>query len=180
MTDEPSPASSWQPRPFLRWLLFAFTALMGLELGAGAFVTTVIFPLWTASPEAAIGWTVKTPYYIEEGVFFRLVSPSLFLLSIVTLIAGWRAEPPLRLWLRIATISFIALFVATLVYFVPLQDTVKGEAGIKVPVAEFGSMLQRFVALNFFRQAIGLLAFAAALHALGLSYRLTGNRDRGV
>ncbi len=56
-------------------------------MGAGAFVTTVIFPLWTASPEAAVGWTPNTPYYVEEGRFFILASPLLLLLAVVTLIA---------------------------------------------------------------------------------------------
>ena len=171
MIDQSDLTGSWQVSPFLRGLLFAFAALMGIEFGAGMFVTAVIFPLWTASPEAAIGWTANRPYYVEEGVFFIVISPTLFLLSIITLIAGWRAAPPLRFWLRIATISFIILFVATLAYFVPLQDMVKGEAGTKVSTAELGLMLKRFVALNYIRQAIGLFAFGSALHALGLSYR---------
>lgn len=180
MTGQSSLPGLWQPRPRLGWLLFAFTALMGIELGAGAFVTAVICPLWTASPQAALGWTANTPYYVEEGVFFILVSPLLLLLSIVTLIAGRRAAPPLRLWLRIATISYMLIFIVTLAYFVPLQDMVKGEAGTKISMAELSSMLQRFAALNYLRQAIGLLTFGAALHALGLSYRMSGNRDRQV
>lgn len=180
MTDQPGFPSLWQPRPLLRWLLFAFTALMAIQLGAGAFVTAVIFPLWTASPEAAIGWTANTPYYVNEGVFFMIADPLLFLLAIVTLIAGWRAAPPLRLWLRIAAISYILIFIVTLAYFVPVQDMMKGEAGTKVATAELSSMLQRFVALNYIREAIGLLVFGAALHTLGLSYRMAGNRDRQV
>lgn len=180
MTDQSSLASSSQPRPLLRGLLFAFTALMGIEMGAGAFVTSVIFPLWTASPEAAIGWTANTPYYVEEGVFFIIVSPLLFLLAIVTLIAGWRSVPPLRLWLRIANVSYIVVFIATSVYFVPFQDLVKGEAGTKFPAAELSLMLQRFMTLNYIRQAIGLLAFGAALHAFGLSYRMARKKQAGI
>lgn len=179
MTDQQGLPDLWQPGPLLRCLLFALTALMGIEMGAGAFVTAVIFPLWTASPEAAIGWTPNTPYYVEEGVFFILVSPLLFLLSIVMLIAGRLAAPPLRLWLRIATISYLLIFIVTLAYFVPLQDMVKGQAG-NDSIAELSSMLQRFVALNYFRQAIGLLAFGAALHTLGLSYRMVGTGEKQV
>jgi hypothetical protein len=177
MTDQSSLPSSWHPHRFLRALLFAFAALTGIEMGAGAFVTSVIFPLWTASPQAAIGWTTSTPYYVEEGVFFIIASPLLFLLSIVTLVAGWRAIPPLRLWLRIATIAYILVFIMTLAYFVPLQDMVKGEAGTKIPAAELSSMLRRFVTFNYIRQAIGLLTFGAALHALGLSYRMADRRE---
>ncbi len=74
--------------------------------------------------------------------------------------------------------AYILAFVVTLAYFVPLQDMVKGEAGAKIPVAELRSMLSQFMTFNYIRQAIGLLAFGAALHALGLSYRMAGRRER--
>lgn len=177
MIDQPESAASRPSRPFLRGLLLCFTALMGIEVGAGAFVTFVIFPLWTASPGAAIGWTGDMPYYVEEGRFFIFASPLLFLLSVATLIASWHVEPHVRTWLRIATVSFIIIFVVTLAYFVPAQNLMKGQAGTKIPAAELGSMLRRFVTLNWVRQASGLLAFGAALHAFALSYRAAGRSE---
>jgi hypothetical protein len=100
------------------------------------------------------------------------------LLSIITLIAGWRTAPPLRFWLRAATITFIIIFIWTIAYFIPLQDLVKGDAGRAYPAAELDSMLQWFVGLNYIRQVMLLFAFLAALHSLGLSYRMAGSTVR--
>ncbi len=161
-----------QPRPLVRWLLFAFTLLMGIGVGGAILTTVVIFPAWTASPEAATSW----PDTVNEGLFFVFVSPLLFLLSLATLIASWRVAPPLRKWIRIATIIYILIFIVTMLYFVPGQLAMKGAAGARIPAAELGSMLRRWVALNWVRQGAGVLAFGAALHALGLSYRMTGGK----
>ena len=139
MATQLNPSAAWHPSPLLRWLLFAFTALVGIELGAGLFVTRIVFPLWASSPEASIGWTVGSPRYIEEGDFFMFSSPTLMLLCIATLIAGWRAAPPLRLWLRISTISFIIIFIWTVAYFLPLQALVKGDPGRQYTTAEISS-----------------------------------------
>jgi hypothetical protein len=169
---------SRQPGTLLRRLLFVFTALTGIELGAGLFVTRIVFPMWASSPEAAIGWTIGSPRYIEEGDFFMFTSPLLALLAISTMIAGWRAAPPLRLWLRIATITFFAIFIWTVAYFIPFQALVKGDPGKQYPTSELSSMLQWFVGLNYIRQIFLVLAFGAALHALGLSYRMADVRQR--
>jgi hypothetical protein len=164
---------SWQPRPILRWLVFTFTGLMGIETGAGLFTTKVVFPLWASSPEAAIGWLPSSRYYLEEGDFFMFVSPTLLLVSIATLIAGWRAALPLRRWLRIATIVFIAIDIWTMAYFIPFQGWVKGEAGTKYATAQLASMLTTFVYLNYVRQVLLVLTLGVALHALGLLYKMS-------
>src|SRR5687767_3258296 len=111
MANELTQTNNAAPRGFLYWSLFAFTALIGIELGAAAFVTVVVFPLWASSPEAATGWTKDLPYYLEEGDFFMFASPSVMLFALITLIAAWRARPSLRFWIRMATISFIIVFV---------------------------------------------------------------------
>ena len=178
MTEQLHYGGSGKPRPFLHWTLFAFTALMGIEAGAAAFTTVVVFPLWASSPEAAIGWRPDMPYYLEEGDFFMIASPLVTLSAIVTLIAGWRAAPPLRLWLRMATISFLLVSAWSAAYFIPVQDvSFKGEAGTKMPRAELDARLQTFVALNYIRQAMVLFGFGSALHALGLSYRMVSRRE---
>ena len=179
MTEQLHPGGSGKHRPFLHWILFAFAALIGIEAGAGAFTTIVVFPLWAASPEAAIGWRPDMPYYLEEGDFFMIATPLVTLSAIVTLIAGWRAAPPLRLWLKIATISFLLVSAWSIAYFVPIQDlSFKGEAGTKMPRAELDAKLKTFIALNYIRQAILLFAFGSALHALGLSYRMVSRREK--
>jgi len=177
MHEQPHPGSG-RPRTFLHGMLFLFAAAIGIEAGAGLFTTVVVFPVWAGSPEAATGFRPGVPYYLEEGDFFMFSSSLAALASIVTLVAGWRAPAPLGRWLRMATISFLIVAVWSAAYFVPIQDTTfKGAAGLKISREELAAGLQRFVALNYVRQLVILFAFGAALHALGLSYRMRGNKE---
>lgn len=178
MTPQLHPGGSVKHSWFVHWTLFIFTVLIGIEAGAGAFVTIVVFPLWAASPEAAIGWKPEIPYYLEEGDFFMYSSSLATLGAIVTLIAGWRTSPPLRFWTMLATISFLVVAAWSIAYFIPVQDvSFKGEAGTKMPYAELQEKLKTFVALNYIRQVISLFSFGAALHALGLSYRTMSGKQ---
>ena len=161
-------------KPFLRLMLFLFAFIMGIETGAASFVTVVVFPLWASSAEAARGWVPGMPYILEEGDFFMYASSLSMLASVITLVAGWRAPAPLRKWILIATIGFIFVFVWSMLYFVPIQDTsFKGEAGAKFSTEELESKLKAFVNLNYVRLAMLYIILGAALHALRLSYRMT-------
>jgi hypothetical protein len=172
MSIQSPPVNSKTPSLFLQWTLFGFAALLGIELGAGAFTTVVVFPVWAASPEAAIGFRPGVPYYLEEGDFFMFSSTITTLASIVALIAGWRTTPSLRKWIRVASILFIIVAIWSAFYFIPVQDvSFKGEAGSQIPRDELASMLKTFVSLNYVRQVMIVVSFIAALHALGLAYR---------
>lgn len=170
MTDSFSP----QVTPFLRLMLFVFAFIAGIETGAASFVTVVVFPLWASSAEAAAGWVAGMPYHLEEGDFFMFASPLTMLAAIITLLAGWRAPARVRNWLLIATIGFIIVFVWSVLYFVPIQDTsFKGAAGARFSTAELESKLRTFVQLNYVRVAMLYIIFGSAIHALRLSNRFT-------
>lgn len=163
-------------RPVQFWLLAAYTALLGIETGAGLFATAAVFSVWAGSTEAAAAWVTSSPIYIEEGDFFMFASPSTFLLALANLIALWRAAPPVRKWLRISNVLFLIVFVWSVAYFIPVQDLVKGEAGAKLPVAQLESMLRNITWLNYVRQAMLVTAFGMALHAFGMAHRISGAR----
>lgn len=158
---------------FLRLMLIIFAFIVGIETGAASFVTVVVFPLWASSAEAAIGWLPDSPYHLEEGDFFMFASPLTFLTSIVTLAVAWRSPSPLRKWILIATIGFIIIFIWSVIYFIPIQDTTfKGEAGLKLEKAVLESKLQTFVLLNYVRVVALYIIFGCALHAIRLAERL--------
>jgi hypothetical protein len=161
-------------RPLQFWLLAAYTALLGIETGGGLFTTAAVFKVWAGSAAGAIGWDAGNPFYIEEGDFFMFTSPTLGILALATLIAGWRSAPPVRTWLRASTLVFIIVFVWTMAYFVPVQDALKGQAGAKLPVAQLEAMLWNFTWLNYVRQVMLVATFGSALHAFGLAYRVSG------
>ncbi|MDQ3800644.1 MAG: DUF1772 domain-containing protein [Acidobacteriota bacterium] len=155
----------------LRRLLFIYAFVLGIYLGGATFETTVLVPMWSASPDAARYFNQNPLSVFNTGNFFFIVAPLSTLLSIVTLIAGWRAEQPVRFWIRAAIIPFLIIFLITAFYFVPEQGAIKGAAAQSLPDAELTARASRWVMLNWIRQALALPILGATLHALGLAYR---------
>ena len=158
--------------PFLRVMLFIFAFIVGIETGAASFVSKVVYPLWASSVERARGWLPSLPCHLEEGDFFMYASSLTMLTSIITLIAGWRAPQPLRKWIMIGTIGFIIIFIWSIIYFVPIQDTsLKGEASARFSDAELDSMLRNFVNWNYLRVAMLYVILGAAIQSIRLAER---------
>ncbi|MGZ5221220.1 MAG: hypothetical protein ACXWC7_14120, partial [Chitinophagaceae bacterium] len=90
--------STWTRRDkIIQILIFILTIVVGIEVGGSTFDDIVNNPIWTASPQAARAWAIQT------GYFFRIFSPLMALLAIVTLIIGWKAKLKLKNPLIIAT-----------------------------------------------------------------------------
>ena len=154
------------------WILFAYVLAIGIETGAGLFASVVVFPVWTASPEVVVTWKPAMPYYIEEGDFFMFSSSATLILALAVVILNARRRGSgARPWALGSALTFLLLAAWTAAYFLPEQDRVHGDAGAGLPRAEVAVMLERFVELNWIRQALLVAAFVAAVHALGLSYR---------
>ena len=156
-----------------RIILFAFAMALALETGAGLFTSVVVYPVWTASPEIVATWKPTLPYFMQEGDFFMYMSSTTMLLSLVTTIAFLRRRDRVRPWALAASLTFVAVFIWTMAYFLPAQDWVQGDPALTLPREEVASILENFVALNWLRQAMLVGAVVAALHALGLMYRST-------
>lgn len=173
MTTEQSLPTA-HPRPFLHRVLFLYAMVLGIETGGAIFTSMVVFPAWTASPEAVVQWKPDSVFYMEEGDFFMYASTLTFILSIITLIAGWNAVQPLRKWLRIAPVIFLIVFAVSWAYFIPIQADMKGDPGLQIPPEKLQSMLSTFVNTNYLRVGSLVVALFCAIHSLGLSYRLFG------
>jgi hypothetical protein len=155
----------------LRWILFAFVVAIGIETGAGLFTSVVVFPTWAASPEVVIGWKPTMPYFMEEGWFFQFSSSITTLLALVVGAMYKRFPANVRRWVLGSAAIFFLMAVATMVYYVPEQFRMHGDAGARLPREELAMMLDRFIALNWIRQVALVVAFTFAIHALGLMYR---------
>jgi hypothetical protein len=150
-----------------QWLLFAYAAGLGINIGGALLATTVIFPVWATSPEAAAAWDRS----IDEARFFMLLSPLVLLLAVSSGVVTRRSEAELRWSMRASAVLYVLFFAATLGYFVPGQAALQGDAAASMAHAEHAELLRQWLQLNWIRQSIGILAFALALHSLGLSYR---------
>lgn len=149
----------------VKWLLFAYTFMLGIYMGGGIFETLILTPLWANSPEIARNWN------ISAAIFFLPVANLTTLLGLVTLIIGWNSPPPLRFWLRLSTILLLIMFVLTLVYFVPERAALVGqEATQNLSDAEILSRASLWIKLNYVRFTIAFVIYFAAFKALILSF----------
>ena len=155
----------------LRWLLFIYAFVLGIYLGGGIFETVVIVPMWSASADAARYFNQNPLSAFNTGNFFFIVAPLSTLLSIVTLIAGWHTEQPVRFWVRLAIIPFLIIFLTTAFYFVPEQLAIKGAPAQSLSDAELTARASRWVMLNWIRFSLAFSIWGATLLALGLAYR---------
>lgn len=145
------------------YILLAFAFVLSINVGGALLATTVIFPVWSASPEAASAWTGL----VNEARFFIIVSPIVLLLAVALLLFSGRAPRECRTWIRLSAGLYMVFFLATLIYFVPGQEALQGTAAKELSRDALSHRLQQWIALNWIRQAVGVSALGAALYALG-------------
>jgi hypothetical protein len=167
----------WATRDrILHVLLFALAMVSGIQVGGALFDSLVNDPVWSASAAAARQWT-----QVDTSRFYIVFTNLLVLLVIITLVVGWRAQRPLRRWLRLATALFIIAIVTTFIYFLPELQQIRGAAAASIPDDELSSRIQRWTLLDTVREVLIFGGFALTLHTLGLSNQVRGlARDHGA
>ncbi|MGZ8516804.1 MAG: hypothetical protein ACXWWD_05610 [Chitinophagaceae bacterium] len=159
--------STWTRRDkIIQILIFILTIVVGIEVGGSTFDDIVNNPIWTASPQAARAWAIQT------GYFFRIFSPLMALLAIVTLIIGWKAKLKLKNPLIIATSIIILCFSVTMAYFVPELTTLRGNSNLSISEQEHIDRLRRWDLLDTIRYFFIFCAFIILLHCVGLTYKI--------
>lgn len=160
----------------LKWVLFAFTLILGIYFGGGLFEAAVIVPVWSASAESARYWGSNPLSAVEGARFFLVVAPLSALLGLVTLVLGWNSPQPMRFWLRLGLGMFFAMFIATIGFYVPEQLAIKGPTMVReLSDAEIMSRASRWVMLNYFRAVYSFVELFVVLKAFSYSHLL--NRE---
>jgi len=155
-------------------LLWLFVILAAIVIGGGLYEMRVIVPLWSNSPpESAWYWEaqrIANPQYApNSGLrFWILVTPTHLLLSVATLIAGWKTHGARRKWIFASTIAFIILHISALVWFVPLITQILNSRSLGIPAEQVVAKAHMWVTLSWVRAILGLAAFVAGLRALSI------------
>ena len=159
--------TSWTKRDkAIQIFIFSLTLSVGIEVGGSTFDDIVNNPIWTASPQAAKSWAIQT------GYFFRIFSPLMAVLAVVTLIIGWRAKLQLKKWLLVATAIIILCFAATMAYFVPELMTLRGNSNLAISDQVHFERLRKWELLDKIRYTLIFCSFIILLHCVGLTYKI--------
>jgi hypothetical protein len=158
--------------------LWLFVITLGIVIGGGLYETLVVMPLWaSAPPESVIAYyqhNVANPQFTlnQGGRFWIFVTPLLGLLSILTLLSGFRTRPEHRVWRITATVLTLIVVISTFAWFVPNIIKLTGEAVTTMNPDEITSLTNWWSRLNWLRAIVYSVAWLAALRALTVSPKI--------
>lgn len=108
---------------------------------------------------------------IHPGYFFRIATPLVQLLGLLSLVLAWRAWKPLRLHLGGAFLCFALTDVLTFTFFYP-RNAFLFEHGSLADVAALTTAWSEWNTINWIRSGLFLAGVTLSCLALHRSYRL--------
>ena len=148
------------------WLLWLFVINLGIAFGAGLYEHRIVVSDWIATSPDGAHWNADVARKDDTGRRFWVfvTTVPLTLLTIANTYAAWHAIGPLRFWWLAAA---VADRMFTFAYFIPAMVSLTNAPDSP----EAASAAIRWSHLNYFRHAIVLVAWLAALQAFALVHR---------
>ena len=151
-------------------LLWLFVVNLGVAYGAGLYEQRVVVPLWfERDADARVRVNRDAMRATDPGRRFWafVTTVPLTLLTIANLFAAWQAQPPRREWWLVAALVTLIERIATFAYFIPTAARLMNSDAHASMNAEATAV--RWMQLDHVRTTLNLLAWLAALAALGSS-----------
>jgi hypothetical protein len=154
-----------------RVLLWLFVINLGTAFGAGLYEHRIVVPEWVVANGAATHWNAEAARRDDTGLRFwaYVTTGPLTLLTLLNLVAAWRATGPIRRWWLAAALAILVDRVLTLSYFIPTMIGLMSAADSPASV----SIATRWAAMNYIRHALTLGGWLAALKTFSLTYSTT-------
>ena len=151
--------------------LWLFVTLLGLQIGAGAYETRVVVPVWSGAPPGSVWDWNQTPQYALRPFerFWIFATPALAVSASATLFASWKTRPARRRWVLASCALTLLLVAATYAYFVPAQFELLARRAEGLTAAEVTAKVERWLLLHRLRAPFYLAAWLMSLRALSLS-----------
>src|SRR5215475_14398161 len=153
-------------------LLWIFVILSALVIGGGLYEMCVMVPLWASSPpDSAWYWETQRlsfPQYAPNaGIrFWIYLTPLHFIVSIATLIVGWKTAGWHRTWLAISTIIFIVMHLSAFLWFAPVATQIMNSRSRGISPERVVARTHLWVRLSWARFVIEFVGFLCGLRAL--------------
>ena len=151
--------------------LWLFVSLLALQIGAGAYETRVVVPVWTGSPpESVWGWNADPRYALRPFErFWIFATPALAASAVALVVASWKTRSAQRVWVLASCALTLLLVAATYAYFVPAQFELLARRAEGLSGEEVSAKVERWLLLHRLRAPFYLAAWLMSLRALSLS-----------
>jgi hypothetical protein len=151
--------------------LWLFVTLLAVQIGAGAYETRVVVPLWSGSPpESVWGWNESPRHALRAFErFWIFATPALAASAAAAVAFGWRSRPAHRRWLVASCALTLALIVVTYAYFVPAHQELLAPRAAGLSGEEIKAKVDRWLTLHALRAPFYLAAWLMALRAVSVA-----------
>lgn len=163
-----------------RLFLWISAIAWGILLGGKLFDLRVLVGAWSASPPESLSLLPYGPRWpVDTGEYFFPSSVALLVCSFGALLAGWTTPPRYRVWLALPPLMMLATLVFTIFWFWP-QNAALWAISQGAPTAETDpaivrEMVQRWVAYDWLRVAMGFIGLIAAVKAISVPFPALAN-----
>lgn len=149
-------------------LIALFIINLGLVFGAGLYETRIVLPLWFTKKQDGYIVNPDSMRDIDTGRKFWSFASTvpLTLLTIVNLVYAWQAATPLQDWWLSASVIVLGERLSTFSFFIP--TAIKLQKG-NAPAEKVSTLVSSWLALNYVRNALTLIALGFLLKAFLLS-----------
>ena len=158
-----------------RLFLWISVIAWGILLGGKLFDLRVLVGAWSASPPESLSLLPYGPRWpVDTGEYFFPSSVALLICSFGALLAGWATPLRYRIWLALPPLMMLATLVFTILWFWPqnaaLWAVAQGAPAAETDPAIVGEMVQRWVAYDWLRVAMGFIGLVAAVKAISVPF----------
>lgn len=145
---------------------------LAISVGGNLFQATVVDPAWSGAPPDSVRTFAGSPYAARTK---RFHTHPLYLAGLLCLLASpWLAwnVPPVRDWLLVGLGCYVAVFVWTLLYFWPMNNTLFERGGEGADGPAIVGLVRRWIVADRYRSVVRLAALLCVLRAMVLSGRV--------
>ena len=160
-------------------LLWLFVINLGIAFGAGLYEHRIVTPDWLYDDRSRPHWNAAAARHDDTGLRFwaYVTTGPLTLLTLASLIVGWRTSGPERGWWLAAALIVLGDRLLTFSYFIPTMVGLLNAPDSPAAVAA----ATRWMNLNYLRHVLLFAGWLAALKAFSLRAAWLANlvRARG-
>ena len=125
---------------------------------------------WSSDIPASIQAAREYYKHVDPRLFYTMIGPPNFLLSLLAIILFWKSGIAMRIYLVIALLCYAAILVLTFAYFIP-RDLILFTWPIRDHIEEIRTSASQWSQVNWLRTLLGLTGVLFSFKGLDTYYK---------
>jgi Domain of unknown function (DUF1772) len=125
---------------------------------------------WSSDIPASIQAAREYYKHVDPRLFYTIIGPPNFLLSLLTMILFWKNGGALRIHFAISILCYVAILILTFTYFIP-RDLILFTWPIQDHIGEIRMSASQWSHMNWLRTLLGLTGVLFSFKGLDTYYK---------